>query len=243
MKIPKKVWFILSAGLGGTALTWIDVATNPSNVDHYVFLGMLGAAVIGIIAYLLVGDTTIKSAITTGIAGPNILGGIVKTGTVIVTFLEIGTFSIFPVAFADNGIDKPAVEDTAQIEISVQGTEEEVIIKDMKTNQIYVADYNSPAQVPFSDSLEITVNGLGKQIIEVDKDYIVDSTKKLNVIVIQKKRSFNFLRGIFPMQQKHHDPLTKKFKVKEVKQMPPEPVEEAKESEIDTTEKDITKDK
>ena len=214
-KISNKVWLLLSAGLGGTALTWVELATNPKGADQYFFLGAFGAFIVGAIAWLLVGDTTVRSAITTGIAGPNILGGFVKAGTTVVAWFEIGTLSLFPSAYAGDNVSN-VKKDSIKIEISVKGTEEEVTIKNLENNQVYIANYNNPVKVPFSDSLEIEVNGLGKQLIEVDKDYVVDSTKKLDVIVIQKKRTNNILRALFPNQR--HDPLTKKFKVKEVEQ-------------------------
>lgn len=223
MNFPKNTNLFIAAFFGGTALTWLELMNiffhHPEDLNIYFFGGMFVAGVIGLgVSRIIAGDTNIRSAFLTGVAAPQILGGIIKTGTVVSTNIA---FSLLPLIYAG---PPPVLEDSTKIEITVKGTNELVTIQDMNTDQEYIITPNQPIKIPYSDSLEIKSHNAEGKKINITKDYIVDNTKKLDVIIIPKYRTRGIFRGLFAQQYTAHESLTKKITVKEIKQEPkPEP--------------------
>lgn len=213
-KVPKVVWIILSAFFGGTTLSLLDLASNPTGISFHFMIGAVAAGLVGIGGYIVAGNTHPRSAFVSGIAGPNIIGGLLKAGTTVVEYML--PIAIVPIVLAG---DMPeANNNTNRIELNIEGTNNKVKVTDIHTGKVYLIDSNNPITIPFSDLLEVEIDNVGTQIITVDNDYIVDSTKRLNVIVLKKQRTWDFLRGFLPLQQESHNPLARKFKVIEVEQ-------------------------
>lgn len=215
------------AFFGGTALSLLELMEmcfhNPQDINIFFFGGMTIAGIIGIGGFLIGGNENIRSAFLSGVAAPQVLGGMVKAGTIALpkTIAFIYTTStslccLFSTPIYAQPFDS-LIADSTRILITVEGTHEQVKIKDLKTDKEYTATMNQPLEIPFCDSLCITTNNLNK-IVKISKDYIVEDKKRLNVVVIQKKKIKGFLQGLFAQQHYGHKKITHKLEVKEILQ-------------------------
>jgi len=230
MNIPKRLPLYMWAGFGGSILSWLELTTNPDDVNWCFFVGLLSAFIVGIVAHNLFdnGNATKRSAFMTGVAAPNLIGGMINAGSNVVVAFSFGFFSVY----ADTTtIALPT--DTAKIEITVEGTDRDAKVKNKKTGEVYIVDANSPAQIPYDDGFEIKIEGIGKKDIEAGKDYEVDSTNgsKLKIIAVKKKKTTGFLKGFIPFQR-NASPVQHKIEVVEVEPEPADtpdqgPIEEA----------------
>jgi len=200
MKVPNRMPLFIWAMLGGSILSWIELATNPEGANRYTFLGILSASIIGLVAHFIFdnGHTTKRSAFTTGVAAPNLIGGMVNAGSNIAVSFSLGFFAVY----ANDSIPlmKP---DTAGIEIVVEGTDRDAEVKNTETGEVYIIDSNSPQKIPYAQKLEVKIDGIGVKDIEAGEDYEVDSTNgsKLKIIAVKKQRTSGFLKGFIPFQK------------------------------------------
>ena len=229
MELKMNHKLLLAAFCGGMSLSLLELMNmmfhSPQDINVFFFGGMTIAGGIGIIGYFLAGDANIRSAFLSGIAAPQILGGVLKTGATVGTHAGV-IFSIFgsPV-YANEPIDT-IIQDTTMT-ITVEGTREVITVKDLNTNKEYKASYHKPAEIPFSNSIEVTTITATGEKVKVNKDYSVDEKKRLNIIVIEKHKTKSIFRGLFPQQQQQK--LTQKLHVQQMNE--PIPIADT----IDTT--------
>lgn len=219
MKLPKKIGLFAAAFSGGTALSWLELMNmffhRPQDLNVYFFGGMFIAGLIGFgVSVIIAGDTNIRSAFLTGVAAPQILGGIIKTGTIVTSVAFIFQLSFIPQAYAKD--NESIITDSTKIEINLKSAQDPVTIRDIHTKKEYRVLPGEQIIIPYSDSLEIESYGAKTQKVKIDKDYIVDSKKRLDIIVISKQRTKSLFRGLFAQQS--HDSFTHKFIIKEIEQ-------------------------
>lgn len=233
MKFTDRIPLFIWAFLGGSALSWLNLMTNPEGFNRFVAVGILSAGIVGIIGHTIFdnGRATKKSSFATGVAAPNLIGGLINAGSNVTIAFSLGFMSVYA--------DTTAVvmpPDTAKIEIVIEGTDRDAKVKNKKTGEIYIVDANNPQQIPYADGFEIQIDGIGKKDIEAGKDYTVDSTAGggIKIIAIKKQKTAGFLQGFIPFQR---NASTVQHKI-EVVEIEPEIVEEepVAEEAIDTDE-------
>ena len=222
MKQTKNFDVLLAAFCGGMALSVLELLNiltqHPQNLNIYFFAGMIVAGCIGLgVSFFLKGDTSKDSAFFTGIAAPQLLGAIVKTGSTATQVAFFSQLSFLPMAYA--GTTDVVIEDSTTIEITVKGTTQPVTVQNVHTKKEYVIEPNEPTKIPYSDSLKITSKSTQNKDINVNKKYIIDNTKKLDVVVITKQRTKGFFQGIFAQQHTAHGNFTSKITVNEIEQI------------------------
>jgi len=221
MKQTKKIDVLLAAFCGGMALSVLEllnvITQHPQDLNIYFFAGMAIAGFVGLgVSFFLKGDTSKDSAFFTGIAAPQLLGAVVKTGSTVTQVAFYSQLSFFPMAYA--GTTDVVIEDSTTIEITVKGTTQSVTIQNIYTKEEYTIKPNVPTKIPYSDSLKIRSNSAQNKDVSVNKKYIVDNTKKLDVVVIPKQRTNSVFHGLFAQQYVAHDSFTKKITVNEIEQ-------------------------
>lgn len=219
MILPKKIDVLIAAFCGGTALSWLELLRilihNPQDLNIYFFAGMFVAGIIGLgVSFFIKGDTARDSAFFTGIAAPQLLGATISAGTTITSIAF--HFSLISLAYAQP--PDTIVTDSTKIEITVKGTNEPIIIQDMNTEQKYVIEPDESLEIPYSNSLEIKSHNAENKKVKINKDYIIDNKKKLDVVIIPKHRTRSIFRGLFAQQHVAHENFTKKITVKEIQQ-------------------------
>ena len=200
MKFPDRTPLFIWAFLGGSALSWLNLMTSPEAFNRFVAVGILSAGIVGIIGHTLFdnGRATKKSSFATGVAAPNLIGGLINASSNVTVAFSLGFMSVYA--------DSTAVvipPNTATIEIVVEGTDRDVKVKNMETGKVYTIDDNNSQKIPYANKFEIQIDGIGTKDIESGDHYTVDSTNagKLKIISIKKHKTSGFLRGFIPFQQ------------------------------------------
>jgi len=219
----------LMAFLGGTCLQWIQLAdmlkTTPENINVYFFCAMIVAGILGIFAFIVGGNEhyTKSGCFLIGMSAPQLLGGVIKTGTIVtpqaaapaVTQFLAGVTIFFGSPAVAGEAPQQIIPDTSEIVISVEGTHEDILVVDEETKEEYKASYKEPITIPKSKKYKVTTKSGPGKIIEVNTGYHIDSTQKIKVIVIEKKRLLSVFQGLFPGQHKNHNALTQKIEIQQ----------------------------
>lgn len=194
IKFPQKE-LIISAFCGGMILSLLELANmcakHENIFDVYFYIGMFVAGVIGIFGLLLSQTKDIGGAITAGMAAPQLLAGLTKTGNVV----NAAALAIMGTVYAQD------INDTLIVQVVLENKNE---IYQIKTTNDQFFDVNDSLtfSLPRNDAIIVSSNGTTSELITF-KDVNVDTiTLEINYRrqIMQQQRSKSILRGLFAQQ-------------------------------------------
>ena len=201
-KIQDQWPLLLAAFFGGICLSLselMQMLTAHEGLDLYFFGGMFVAGLMGIGAFILAGADKIKTAFTSGVAAPQLLGGLVKAGTAGVKAASV---------FAISTVYAQGVDST-KVNIQLNGVEQEVMLQSLDGRQSYPVSDSCVIVVPNQDSMVIVGVGFVPQKVKVN--YGNDTQLKISI----EPSKNGFVRGLFAQQFK--ESKLEKFRVEAVK--------------------------
>lgn len=205
IKFPQKE-LLISAFCGGTILSFLELANmcvkHENIFDVYFYIGMFVAGIIGIFGLLLSQTKDIGGAITAGMAAPQILAGLAKTGSTI----KVASFSLLSTVYAQN-------VDSINILTVIENNQD-----------IYEIKVSDGRVIPITDSTVFKLSRNESIMIfsdDVSSDFITFDDVDSNHVTLQinhrkpilQKQGQSFLRGIFAQQYVAKDATKGKIEV------------------------------
>jgi len=188
IKLPSKE-LIIAAFCGGTVVSLLELmnmfASHDNVFDPYFWGGMITAGIIGVLGLFISQAKDIGGAITSGIAAPQLLGGMVKAVPVMVSILSMHAAPIY----ADN-------TDSIKVTTIIEGTYKILEIKSLNTNKGLLLRDTMIIKLPTEDSLEI----IGDQYQGIKFSIRKDTVDKEILIRIKPSDQYISLKNTDPVQ-------------------------------------------
>jgi hypothetical protein len=155
-------WLVLVAFFGGSCLSLselMNMFSKHQSADLFFFGGMFIAGVMGIAAYIIAGAENLKTAFLSGVAAPQLLGGVLKAGASGATVVGMLMSSMTPSAYAQGPIDSTKVYVDSKIDEALKITTQDGKVYELK-DTLTLPSSNTSAVVSGTDfSQEIIISG------------------------------------------------------------------------------------
>jgi hypothetical protein len=189
----------LAAFAGGMVLSLLELANmckNHENIgDPYFYLGMLIAGVLGIIGLVVSRSKDLGGAVTAGIAAPQVLAGIAKTGAVAHT---VFFSSLIPCAYAQPPAFIPS-QDSVTMTI-VAESDRPLEVRPMHEKGGYFLEDTLVVRMPKNET--IVFSGMGVEPVSLNFPAGDSDQAVIKATLIQEKKKVRkgLLRGMFAQQ-------------------------------------------
>lgn len=195
IKLPPKE-LIIASFCGGITMSLLELmnmfAAHENVFDPYFWGGAFIAGLVGIIGLFVSRAKDIGGAITSGIAAPQILGGMTK---IVPTTLALISLHASP-SYAN-------MSDSISVTTIVEGTYKVLEIKPINSNRGILLRDTTIIKIPINDSLEIIGDQYETIHFSLNKDTVKNEEtilkiKATNDFFIQRANPVErFLRGAF----------------------------------------------
>ncbi len=199
--MTSKTKFMLYAILGGMVLSLLELVEIAKTGDQcnfpMFFLGMGASGVIGLVGYLIVAPVTNnRSALVAGIAAPQIVGGLTKTGDALFVSASLLFSPMMPNAYAQDAPEtQPAVVDSVAVTIIAEPSEAKIRVI-TPSGKAYLLRETTVFRMPSGSRLEFVSSGYQTAIYDIPSATEVSGIC-LRVSAPQSEAAKSFLRGVF----------------------------------------------